>query len=226
MKILVSLIIFFISFQAKASQFCFPMNDVLGAKKHLNLVELPSDNLKIYKNCLIANLDARREELYVKFLRMKYRNFTTGGSHLPSGEISQDMCNINSKILINKSSKNKMRRIGGKLIVSDSNSSNVSTQSTSIKTMFNKKARFKIGKGDMFVTCKKSGSLYYQLDIDIASSKIVLSTSVRVKKGEELKIGELIYKNESKNKNINIKSGLNHSQYFTDNIEEVLISVQ
>lgn len=186
-------------------QACFTNKSIArSASKEITFIKNKSDRIKLVGKCLDFYVEKVREELYTKFLQVKF-----GGLYqLSSSKVEeQKQCKLELIKLQRSKGNDTDYQVGSRLKLSKTNHKSLQTSSMNIYISDGMDGGMDIDGERYRIKCRVT-NMGYSLEISSSSPNISLSTSRFVAIGQSIELGNFVQQvNDQKNK-ISINSGI------------------
>lgn len=212
MRKLLSIILYFSSITYADDvvffQTCFHgKSEAQNALQEVSFIKNRNDKIARSNNCLDFYISKKREELYLKYLKIKFQGLYTLKS--TSSDADQRQCNIEvikvKKVKIHSKTASTIQTIH---LSKDSNYKNIETKMT-LKILHNTSGMINFEHQSINVHCKitRTG---YNLKISSNSPDFKIETSRFVNIGSTIELGDFIQKIDEKNSELSISKGIRY----------------
>ena len=203
------------SSQLQASQlrgFCFPSRVSLDqVRLALNSIQLSIDKIsyKFNENCIEANLEESRNNLYKSFLSSK---FPIKRSYSNSTSSTVENCSIELITEQKMSNKIKVRRVGGKLVINDLLKKSDKSKRSTIMVAPGLFAYIDVNDESVGLSCKHRSNGNVELAVKLEAKSQNLSTKVIIRKGQRFNLGSVVENLSTKSQEKSTNKGFDKNQ--------------
>jgi len=221
-SLLISIVLFLFSqnsYSLGLKGLCFKASTSLDrVLMDMKALALPKD--KFFKreavNCIEVKLSDARFSLYQKYLKRKYLITRTysgmdTGATRPQGLTGQN-CRIEIQKVSSDESTTKQFGLGKKTKLSKSQNSGSRTSTSRLLLASGQKSNMAMDGNSVDLVCWPSSDVTARIVVSLSYDSSRLSTTVSVRKGQKVNLGQIVDKLNDKSRDISLRRGLGYKK--------------
>lgn len=186
-------------------QACFNNKSIAtSAIKEINFIKNKTDKIKLVGNCLDFYIDSTREELYTKFIQVKFLGLYKLSS-LKNSKAKQ--CKLELITIENKKMNSTKLGATKRIKLHKQNDKSNSTTSMSIYISQGTTGSMIVDDEKLSIDCRVTNS-GYNLEIKTSSPQVSLNTSRFIPYGQSIELGTFVQNINDKKKEISLSQGV------------------